>query len=220
MKAKQHLTLSILQALILAATDTTTVTLTWVMSLLLNHRDILNKAQNELDIQVGTKRQVNESDIKNLVYLQAILKEAMRLYPAGPLLVPHESIEECTVNGYHVPAGTQLFINAWKIQRDPSVWEEPSKFQPERFLTRHKDIDVKGQNFELLPFSSGRRMCPGVSFALQVMQFTLASLLQGFNFATPSNKPVDMGEGLGLTMEKSQPFEVLVTPRLSAAFYN
>ncbi|KAK9218465.1 hypothetical protein WN943_007102 [Citrus x changshan-huyou] len=165
-------------------------------------------AQNELDIQVGAKRQVNESDIKNLVYLQAILKEAMRLYPAGPLLVPHESIEECTVNGYHVPAGTQLFINAWKIQRDPSVWEEPSKFQPERFLTRHKDIDVKGQNFELLPFSSGRRMCPGVSFALQVMQFTLASLLQGFNFATPSNEPVDMGEGLGLTMEKSQPFEV------------
>ncbi|KAK9214975.1 hypothetical protein WN944_006978 [Citrus x changshan-huyou] len=207
-------------ALILGAADTTTVTLTWVMSLLLNHRDILNKAQNELDIQVGTKRQVNESDIKNLVYLQAILKEAMRLYPAGPLLVPHESIEECTVNGYHVPASTQLFINAWKIQRDPSVWEEPSKFQPERFLTRHKDIDVKGQNFELLPFSSGRRMCPGVSFALQVMQFTLASLLQGFNFATPSNEPVDMGEGLGLIMEKSQPFEVLVTPRLSAAVYS
>ena len=100
-----------MQALILAATDTTTVTLTWVISLLLNHGDILNKAQNELDIQVGTKKQVNESDIKKLVYLQAILKEAMRLYPAVPLLVPHESIEECTVNGYHVPAGTQLLIN-------------------------------------------------------------------------------------------------------------
>ncbi|KDO38290.1 hypothetical protein CISIN_1g0485651mg, partial [Citrus sinensis] len=207
------------KALILGATDTTKITLTWVMSLLLNHRDILNKAQNELDIQVGTKRQVNAEDIKNLVYLQAILKEAMRLYPAVPFLFPHESMEECTVNGYHVPAGTQLFINAWKIQRDASVWEEPSKFQPERFLTRHKDIDVKGQNFELLPFGSGRRMCPGVSFALQVMQFTLASLLQGFDFATPSNEPVDMGERLGLTMEKSQPFEVLVTPRLSAAFY-
>ncbi|KAH9687346.1 Xanthotoxin 5-hydroxylase CYP82C4 [Citrus sinensis] len=206
-------------ALILGATDTTKITLTWVMSLLLNHRDILNKAQNELDIQVGTKRQVNAEDIKNLVYLQAILKEAMRLYPAVPFLFPHESMEECTVNVYHVPAGTQLFINAWKIQRDASVWEEPSKFQPERFLTRHKDIDVKGQNFELLPFGSGRRMCPGVSFALQVMQFTLASLLQGFDFATPSNEPVDMGERLGLTMEKSQPFEVLVTPRLSAAFY-
>ncbi|KAK9218462.1 hypothetical protein WN943_007100 [Citrus x changshan-huyou] len=165
----------------------------------------MKKIAKELD--VGTKRQVNAEDIKNLVYLQAILKEAMRLYPAVPFLFPHESMEECTVNVYHVPAGTQLFINAWKIQRDASVWEEPSKFQPERFLTRHKDIDVKGQNFELLPFGSGRRMCPGVSFALQVMQFTLASLLQGFDFATPSNEPVDMGERLGLTMEKSQPFE-------------
>ncbi|KAL9450966.1 hypothetical protein AB3S75_012668 [Citrus x aurantiifolia] len=205
--------------LILAATDTTAVTLTWVISLLLNHRDILNKAQNELDIQVGTKRQVNESDIKNLVYLQAILKETMRLYPAVPLLVPHESMEECIVNGYHVPAGTQLFINAWKLQRDQRVWEEPCKFHPKRFLTRQKDIDVKGQNFELLPFSSGRRMCPGVSFALQVMQFTLASLLHGFDFATPSNETVDMGEGLGLTMEKSTPLEVLVAPRLSASLY-
>ncbi|KDO37196.1 hypothetical protein CISIN_1g019564mg [Citrus sinensis] len=205
--------------LILAATDTTAVTLTWVISLLLNHRDILNKAQNELDIQVGTKRQVNESDIKNLVYLQAILKETMRLYPAVPLLVPHESMEECIVNGYHVPAGTQIFINAWKLQRDPRVWEEPCKFHPKTFLTRQKDIDVKGQNFELLPFSSGRRMCPGVSFALQVMQFTLASLLHGFDFATPSNEPVDMGEGLGLTMEKSTPLEVLVAPRLSASLY-
>ncbi|KAH9753337.1 Xanthotoxin 5-hydroxylase CYP82C4 [Citrus sinensis] len=165
-------------------------------------------------------RQVDEEDIKNLVHLQAILKEAFRLYPAVPFLVPHESMEECTINGYHVPARTQLFINAWKIQRDPSVWEEPSKFQPERFLTRHKDIYVKGQNFELLPFSSGRRMCPRVSFSLQVMQFTLASLLQGFDFATRSNEPVDMGEGLGLTMEKSQSFEVLVTPCLSAAFYD
>ncbi|ESR45956.1 hypothetical protein CICLE_v10003976mg, partial [Citrus x clementina] len=173
-------------ALILAATDTTAVTLTWIISPLLNHHDILNKARNELDIQVGTKRQ---------------------------------SMEECTVSGYNFPSGTQLFINVWKLQRDPHVWEEPCKFQPERFLTRHKDTDVRGQNFELLPFSSGRRMCPGVSFALQVMQFTLASLPHGFDIATPSNEPLDMGERLGLTVEKSTPLEVLVSPRLSASLY-
>ena len=208
-----------MQGLIIAGLDTTTVTLTWVIYLLLNHRDILDKVQNELDIQVGTKRQVNESDLKKLVYLQATLKEAMRLYPVVPLLIPHEGIEECTVNGYHVPARTQLLINVWKLQRDPRVWEEPCKFQPERFLTKHKDIDVRGQHLELLPFGSGRRMCPGVSFALQVMQFTIASLLQGFDFATPSNEPLDMGEGFGLTMEKSRPLEVLIAPRLSASLY-
>ncbi|KAL9421822.1 hypothetical protein AB3S75_034151 [Citrus x aurantiifolia] len=205
---------------IVAAADTSVVTLTWAIALLLNNRDVLKKAQDELDIQVGTERPVNESDTRNLVYLQAIIKETMRLYPAAPLLLPHESIEECVVNGYHVPAGTQLFVNAWKIQRDPCVWEEPCQFQPERFLTRYKDIDVRGQNFELIPFGSGRRMCPAVSLGLQVMQLTLASLVHGFDFTTPSDEPVDMGEAMGLTIAKATPLEVLVSPRLSASLYD
>ncbi|KAL5777889.1 hypothetical protein ACOSP7_010815 [Xanthoceras sorbifolium] len=98
-------------AMILAASDTTAVTLTWALTLLLNHRDILKKAQNELHTQVGLERQVNEADIKNLVYLQAILKETMRLYTAVPLSIAHESMEDCTINGYYVPAQTRLFVN-------------------------------------------------------------------------------------------------------------
>ena len=209
-----------LQTLIVAAADTSVVTLTWAIALLLNNRDVLKKAQDELDIQVGTERPVNESDTRNLVYLQAIIKETMRLYPAAPLLLPHESIEECVVNGYLVPAGTQLFVNAWKIQRDPCVWEEPCQFQPERFLTTHKDIDVRGQNFELIPFGSGRRMCPAVSLGLEVMQLTLVSLVHGFDFTTPSDEPVDMGEAMGLTIAKATPLEVLVSSRLSASLYS
>ncbi|KAK9186758.1 hypothetical protein WN944_018147 [Citrus x changshan-huyou] len=205
--------------LIVAAAETTVVTLTWAIALLLNNPEVLKKAQDELDIQVGTERPVNESDTINLVYLQAIIKETMRLYPAAPLLVPHESIEECVVNAYHVPAGTQLFVNAWKIQRDPSVWEEPCQFQPERFLTRNKDIDVRGQNFELIPFGSGRRMCPAVSSGLQVVQLTLASLVHAFDFTTPSDEPVDMGEAMGLTIAKATPLEVILSPRLSASLY-
>ncbi|XP_031268396.1 cytochrome P450 CYP82D47-like [Pistacia vera] len=206
-------------ALILAAADTSTVTLTWALSLLLNNPDVLKKAQNELDIQIGKERQVRESDIKNLTYLQAILKETMRLYPAGPLALPHESTEDCTVLEYHVPAGTRLFINLWKIHRDPRVWLDPCKFQPERFLTTHKDFDVRGQSFEYMPFSSGRRMCPGVSFGLQVMQLTLASLLHGFEFSTPFDEPVDMKEGIGMTLVKIAPLELLLTPRLSPSLY-
>ncbi|XP_031281527.1 cytochrome P450 CYP82D47-like [Pistacia vera] len=206
-------------ALILAAADTSTVTLTWALSLLLNNPDVLKKAQNELDIQIGKERQVRESDLKNLTYLQAILKETMRLYPAGPLALPHESTEDCTVLDYHVPAGTRLFINLWKIHRDPHVWLDPCKFQPERFLTTHKDFDVRGQNFEYMPFSSGRRMCPGVSFGLQVMQLTLASLLHDFEFLTPFDEPVDMKEGIGMTLVKIAPLEILLTPRLSPSLY-
>ena len=85
--------------MILAATDTTAVTLTWALSLLLNNKDVLKKTQAEIDTVVGKERQVEESDLKNLVYLQAVLKETMRLYPAGPLAVPREAITDCRMRG-------------------------------------------------------------------------------------------------------------------------
>ena len=140
--------------------------MTWALSLLLNNRDALKKVQEELDIQVGNRLLVTESDTKNLVYLQSIVKETLRLYPAAPLSVIHEAIEDCTVNGYHVSAGTWLIFNLQKIHRDPHVWSNPSEFRPKRFLTTHKDIDVRGKKFQLIPFGSGRRMCLRVSFAL------------------------------------------------------
>jgi cytochrome P450 len=209
----------LLQALIVAGVDTTATTLTWILSLLLNNQEALKKAQQELDVQIGRERQVKESDIKNLVYLQAIIKETMRLYPPGPLTIPRESMEDCTLAGYHVPAGTQLFVNISKIHRDPHVWSDPNEFQPERFLTTHKGVDVKGQHFEFLPFGTGRRMCPGVSLALQVTQLTLATLLHAFEIATPSDEPVDMTEKVGLTDMKATPLEVHLTPRLPTQVY-
>ncbi|OAY50850.1 cytochrome P450 CYP82D47 [Manihot esculenta] len=206
-------------SLTLAASDTTLVTFTWVLSLLINNPDVLKKAQHELDENVGKERLVHESDMSNLVYLQAIIKETLRLYPAGPLSLPHESMEGCVVAGYNIPAGTRLLVNLSKIHRDPSVWSNPTEFQPERFLTTHKDYDVRGQHFEFMPFGSGRRMCPGVSFALQVLQLTLATLLQGFDFANPSTEPLDMSESVGLTNLKSTPLECLLHPRLQSHFY-
>ncbi|KAK9186266.1 hypothetical protein WN943_026630 [Citrus x changshan-huyou] len=101
------------------------------------------------------------------------------------------------------------------------VWEELCKLQPERFLTTHNDVDVRGQNFELIPFGSGRRICSGISFTLQVMQRILASLLHGFDFETPSNEPVVMEEAKFFTYAKAAPLEVLLlTPRLSASLYD
>nr|BBD34756.1 dihydrosanguinarine 10-hydroxylase [Eschscholzia californica subsp. californica] len=200
--------------LILGGSDTTMVSLVWALALLMKHPHELKKAQDELDIHVGRERQVEETDIKDLVYLQAIIKETLRLYPPGPLSAPRVSTKDCTVVGYHIPAGTHLFVNTWKIQRNPEVWTEPSKFRPERFLTTHKDFDVKGQHYELLPFGSGRRACPGASFALQVLRLTLARLLHGFEFKTPNDTPIDMTETPGITNVKATSLEVLVTPRL------
>ncbi|KAL5563385.1 hypothetical protein UlMin_033132 [Ulmus minor] len=206
-------------ALMLAGTDTTTITMIWAVSLLLNNRDALKKTQQELDLHVGRERQVNESDINNLVYLQAVIKETLRLYPAAPLSVPHEAMEDCNIGGYDVAAGTHLLVHLSKLHRDPKVWSDPCEFKPERFLSDHKNIDIRGQNFELIPFGSGRRICPGISFALQVMHLTLATLLHGFEITTPFNESVDMRESKGLSNLKAMPLRVLLNPRLPAEAY-
>ena len=143
----------------------------------------MGKARREIDSVVGKNRLVEESDIINLPYLQAIVKETPRLHPAGPLIV-RESSTDCTIGGYDIPAGTRLFVNAWAIGRDPNHWENPLEFRPERFVnedgTLKSQLAVRGQHFCLLPFGSGRRGCPGTSLALQIVQTSLASMIQCF----------------------------------------
>jgi cytochrome P450 len=126
--------------------------------------------------------------MKNLVYFQAILKETMRLYSVAPLSIPHKSMEDSTLAGYHIPASTRLFVNISKIHRDPQVWPDPNEFRPERFLTTHMSVDVRGQHFEFIPFGSGRRMCSRISFALQVMQLHLPSCCKVLKLQTHQMK--------------------------------
>ena len=200
--------------------ESTSIASTWILSALLNSRHALKQAQEELDLKVGRDRWVEESDIQNLIYLQAVVKETLRLYPPGPLLVPHEAIEDCNVCGYHIPKGTRLLVNVWKLHRDPDIWSNPEEFQPERFLTsNHASINVFGQHPELIPFGSGRRSCPGIGLALRILHLTIARLLQGFDMTTPMNVPVDMTEGVSLSMPKETPLEVMLTPRLPSMLY-
>ncbi|XP_057959393.1 cytochrome P450 82A3-like [Malania oleifera] len=205
--------------LILAGSDTTMVALTWALSLLLNNPQVLKRAQHELDVHVGKDRHVDESDIGNLPYLQALVKETLRLYPPTPVIALREAMEDCTLAGFDISSGTRLIINAWKIHRDERSWPEPLEFRPERFLTSHRDTDVRGQDFELIPFGSGRRSCPGTSLALQVVHLTLARLLHCYNITTPSAGSVDMTESDGLTNLKATPLDVLLTPRLNSELY-
>ncbi|KAI3451537.1 hypothetical protein Pfo_008202 [Paulownia fortunei] len=208
------------QSLIAGGSDTTTVMLVWALSLLLNNRRVLKKAQEELDKHIGRERQVNKSDINKLDYLQAIVKETLRLYPAAPLSAAREFSEDSHVGGYHISKGTWLIMNLWKLHRDPRVWGEDSlEFKPERFLSTHRKVDVRGQDFELIPFGGGRRICPGTNFGLNVLHLVLANLLQAFELSTVSEEVVDMTESAGLTNIKATPLDVLVAPRLSPSLY-
>uniref|UniRef100_A0A2N9J0S2 Cytochrome P450 n=1 Tax=Fagus sylvatica TaxID=28930 RepID=A0A2N9J0S2_FAGSY len=199
----------IMLALLTAGTDTSAGTMEWAMSLLLNNPKVLKKAQAEIDNLVGHDRLIDETDLTKLPYLHCIINETMRMYPAGPLLVPHESSEDCLVGGFHVPRGTILLVNMWAIQNDPKIWEEPTSFKPERF----EGFEGVRDGFKLMPFGSGRRGCPGEGLAMRIVGLALGSLIQCFEWERIGKEMVDMSEGAGLTMPKAQPLQANCRPR-------
>ncbi|KAF7818981.1 cytochrome P450 93A3-like [Senna tora] len=172
-------------------TDTTAMTIEWALKELTNNPRVMEKARKEIDSVIGKGRVVNESDITILPYLQAVVKETLRLHPAGPLMV-RESSGNCSIGGYYIPAKTRMFINVWALGRDPKYWDNPLEFQPERFVMsdegksgkndKKREIDVRGQDYHLLPFGSGRRGCPAVSLALNVVQTSVAAMIQCFEW--------------------------------------
>ena len=183
------------------------MTIEWAMSELLRNPDALAKATEELDRVIGRERLVTEGDIPNLLYIEAIVKETTRLHPVTPLLSPRISREDASVDSYDIPAGTLVFVNVWAIGRDPAVWgDDADEFRPERFVG--SSVDVKGQDFELLPFGSGRRMCPGIDLGLKMVQVVLANLVHGFAWRLPdgmAKEELSMEEKFGLTMPTRGP---------------
>lgn len=177
------------------------------MSLLLNHPAALRKAQAEIDVAVGTSRLVTADDVPRLAYLQCIVSETLRLYPAAPMLLPHQSSADCKVGGYNVPSGTMLMVNAYAIHRDPAAWERPLEFVPERFE------DGKAEGRFMIPFGMGRRRCPGETLALRTIGMVLATLVQCFDWDRVDGKEVDMTESGGLTIPKAVPLEAVCRPR-------
>ncbi|KAI6683885.1 hypothetical protein NL676_029798 [Syzygium grande] len=143
-------------------------------------------------------------------FLQAVVKETLRLHPPLPLLIPRNALKDNNFMGFDIPKDAQVLVNAWGIGRDPDAWEDPLAFKPERFLG--SKIDYKGQNFELIPFGSGRRMCVGLSLAHRVLHLGLATLLHHFDWElggglTPAT--LDMRERTGITLRKLHPLKVI-----------
>ena len=155
--------------------ETSSIAVEWGLAELIRHDDIRRTLQDELDRVIGKDRLMSEEDISNLPYLQAIVKEMMRMHPVGPLLAPHESTRACEVAGFYVPEKTRLLVNIWSLSMDPSSWDEPHEFRPQRFL--NSDIDLKGHHFQLLPFGAGRQACLAMNLGLLNVHQILGSLV-------------------------------------------
>lgn len=196
----------------MAGSETSSSTIEWALSELLRSPEKMIKVKAELATVIGPNRKFKESDIDNLPYLQAVIKETLRLHAPIPFLVPRKALQDTEFMGYHIPKNTQLFVNAWAIGRDPEIWEEPSMFKPERFIG--SNVDYKGQHFELIPFGAGRRMCAGVPLADRMLHLALGSLLHEFDWELDSSvtrKMLDMRDKIGIVVRKLEPLKAVLT---------
>ncbi|GMH08852.1 hypothetical protein Nepgr_010692 [Nepenthes gracilis] len=215
--AKTPLTMTHVKALfldmILGGADTTSSTMEFAMAEIMNRPPLIIKLQEEIDNVVGQDDILEEHHIHKLPSLLAVVKETLRLHPPVALVVPHRPSKSCLIGGYTVPEGSRVFINVWSIHRDPSIWENPSEFSPERFL--HGAYDFSGNDFTYLPFSSGRRICAGTAMAERIMMLTLAALLHSFDWKTAEGEKLDLEEEPGIVVRKKTPLMVIPSPRLS-----
>ncbi|KAG0485872.1 hypothetical protein HPP92_009951 [Vanilla planifolia] len=215
--ADVRLTMDNIKAVILdmfaAGTDTTFITLDWAMTELAMNPKAMRAAQQEVRAVVGNRTSVAESDLGQLPYMKAVMKETLRLHPPVPVLVPRESMKAVTIEGYDIPVKTRIFVNVWAIGRDPELWEEAEAFVPERFLG--SEVDYKGQDFELLPFGAGRRGCPGLAFGIANVEIALAQMLHSFDWELPPGthaEDFDMDEVFGITMHRAQNLVLVARP--------
>ncbi|KAG0619330.1 hypothetical protein M758_4G131900 [Ceratodon purpureus] len=219
-----------------AGTDTTTIITEWILAELLHHPHIQSKLQIELDTIIGTKRMVEEADLSNLTYLHAVICEGYCLHPSAPLMLPHSNLEPCKVDGYYISANSHVFINIWAICRDPTIWNSPESFNPERFCKTNTqadvqignersmvEIDYKGLDFELLPFGYGRRICPTMQSATLTVSLAVAQLVHGFRWTLTDGHAsidMDMRERFTLSLQMKSPlYRVCCEARLHMKVY-
>ncbi|THG14729.1 cytochrome P450 71B10-like [Camellia sinensis] len=194
---------AILMDIFIGGIDTSSLTIVWAMTELAKNPRVMKKVQAEIRSYIGRKPKVHETQLDKLNYLKMVVKETFRLHPPITFLIPRESMQHCKIGGYDVYPKTRILVNAWAIGRDPEIWNNPEEFYPERF--EKSEIDFKGNNFELLPFGAGRRICPGLTMGATTVEFTLANLLHCFDWEMPygmERKDISLEEEAGLSVYK------------------
>uniref|UniRef100_A0A0D3A631 Uncharacterized protein n=1 Tax=Brassica oleracea var. oleracea TaxID=109376 RepID=A0A0D3A631_BRAOL len=185
-------------------------TITWAMTHMIKNPRVLKKVQAEVREVIKNKDNITEEDIEQLEYLKMVIKETVRINPLVPLLIPREASKDIKIAGYDIPKKTWIHVNIWGVHRNPNVWNDPETFIPERFMDN--EIDYKGLNFELLPFGSGRRMCPGMGMGMALAHLTLINLLYRFDWKLPDGmeiEDVDLEESYGLVCPKKVPLQLV-----------
>jgi len=198
--------LFIVNDLVSAGTDTSGTTLEWLLLLMADNPASQDTVQVELDEIFGDEVP-STIDADKLPVLHAAIMEAMRIKAVGPLLVPHQTRQDLTLGGYHIPANTPIHINNMAMAMSPKYWDRPEEFRLERFLEEEKHLKLRNvdggldaEAYKFVPFGAGPRHCPGREMAVFEMTMIAAHLLHAFRWA-PADGHVNLEEKFGLTLE-------------------
>ncbi|KAK9134369.1 hypothetical protein Syun_013699 [Stephania yunnanensis] len=224
-KLTEHDMVSVLWEMIFRGTDATAILAEWVMAELVLNPNVQSKLQEELDsVVINPCNTTNNATITDemvankMPYLGAIIKETLRVHPPGPLLswARLSTSDVGLSNGMVIPAHTTAMVNMWAITHDPTIWAEPNKFKPERFLDGSSDkhgLDVRGSDLRLAPFGAGRRVCPGKNLGLVTVGLWVAKLVHRFEWVEDPENKVDLTELMKLSCEMKTPLSALALPR-------
>ncbi|MQL98494.1 hypothetical protein Taro_031201 [Colocasia esculenta] len=189
--------LYIVENINVAAIETTLWSMEWAIAELVNHPNIQSKLRRELNDVLGGAP-LTESALPRLPYLQAVVKETLRLHTPIPLLVPHMNLEQAKLGGFDIPKESKVVVNAWWLANNPAWWKNPSEFRPDRFLNEENETEalVGGKvDFRFLPFGVGRRSCPGIILALPLLGLIVGKLVGSFEILPPPGQDkVDVRE--------------------------
>ncbi|KAI3513645.1 hypothetical protein L1887_20982 [Cichorium endivia] len=215
-KLREDDMVAILWEMVFRGTDTIALLTEWVMAELVLNKGIQSKLQIEIDSFMGNKS-TNAADITKLPYLQAVVKETLRVHPPGPLLswARLSTSDVYLSNGMVIPANTTAMVNMWSITHNSDVWDHPFTFEPDRFLftAGGSNVDVRGNDLRLAPFGAGRRVCPGMNLGMVTVSEWVAKLVHQFEWVQDMDRPVDLSETLKLSCEMKQPLCTKVIPR-------
>ncbi|KAK1407505.1 hypothetical protein QVD17_39121 [Tagetes erecta] len=206
--------------LMLATIDNPANTIEWTIGEMINEPTILKRAAEELDHVVGRDKLVQELDLSKLNYLKACIKEAFRLHPFTPFVPPHVSIEDTTVGGYFIPKGSHVLLSRFGLGRNPNVWTDPLRFDPDRHLRgERKQVVLTDEELRMLPFSTGKRGCPGMMLGMTMTTMLLARMVQGFTWHAPyTEQRVDLVENHD-DLFLAKPLLAIAKPRLPSYMY-
>nr|QLC36640.1 cytochrome P450 17A1 [Kryptolebias hermaphroditus] len=195
-----------------AGVETTTTVLKWAVTYLIHYPEVQRRIQEELDTKIGVDRYPQLSDRGSLPYLEATIREVLRIRPVAPLFFPHVALSDTSIGDFKVRKGTRVIINLWSLHHDEEEWDKPELFDPGRFLNSEgTGLTVPSSSY--LPFGAGIRVCLGEALAKMELFLFLSWILQRFTLSVPPNHSLPSLEGkFGVVLQPVK-YKVKATPR-------